>query len=210
MAANSNAGATAGEVSKEYGTLRLLTIPKGETIPGPGQVQNSFTTDTEVSRLLNILRQGGETSVISGNLLTVPVGGGLLYVQPVYVQSNAETSYPILQKVLVAFGDKIAFEDTLDAALDALFGGDSGANAGDTNVPATSEPSSAGESGSDSGSSSSGSSSASADSYQKALQDAQQAMKDRDAALQKGDWTAYGEADARLVAALERAIALSK
>lgn len=209
LAANSNAGATAGEVSKEYGTLRLLTIPKGETIPGPGQVQNSFTTDTEVSRLLNILRQGGETSVISGNLLTVPVGGGLLYVQPVYVQSNAETSYPVLQKVLVAFGDQIAFEDTLDAALDALFGGDSGANAGDTNVPATSEPSDAGQSG-DSGSSSSGSSSASADSYQKALQDAQQAMKDRDAALQKGDWTAYGEADARLVAALERAIALSK
>ena len=72
LAANSNAGSTDGEISETYGNLRLLTIPKGETIPGPGQVQNSFTTDTEVSRLLNILRQGGETSVISGNLLTLP------------------------------------------------------------------------------------------------------------------------------------------
>lgn len=206
LAADANAGNEDGKVAEGYGTLKLLTIPKGESIPGPGQVQNSFTTDTEVSKLLNVLRQGGETTVISGNLLTLPVGGGFLYVQPVYVQSNSETSYPILQKVLVAFGDKIAFEDTLDAALDALFGGDSGAAAGDTNVPGTSTDSS-GESGSSTGDS--GSADTGADSYQQALEDAQQAMKDRDAALAKGDWTAYGEADARLVAALERAIKLS-
>ena len=77
---------------------------------------------------------------MNGNLLTLPVGGGLLYVQPVYVQSTAETSYPLLRKVLVAFGDKIAFEDTLDAALDELFGGDSGANAGDSGVGTPSTP----------------------------------------------------------------------
>lgn len=206
LAADANAGSTPGEVAESYGTLKLLTIPKGESIPGPGQVQNSFTTDTEVSRLLNILRQGGETSVISGNLLTVPVGGGLLYVQPVYVQSNAETSYPILQKILVSFGDKIAFEDTLDAALDALFGGDSGAVAGDTNVPTQPDSSDAGttDQGADAGGD------AATDSYEQALADAQQALTDRNAALARGDWTAYGEADARLVAALERAIALSK
>lgn len=205
LAADANAGSTPGEVAESYGTLKLLTIPKGESIPGPGQVQNSFTTDTEVSRLLNILRQGGETSVISGNLLTVPVGGGLLYVQPVYVQSNAETSYPILQKILVSFGDKIAFEDTLDAALDALFGGDSGAVAGDTNVPTQPDSSDAGttDQGADAGGG------AATDSYEQALADAQQALTDRNAALARGDWAAYGEADARLVAALERAIALS-
>ena len=206
LAADANAGSTPGEVAESYGTLKLLTIPKGESIPGPGQVQNSFTTDTEVSRLLNILRQGGETSVISGNLLTVPVGGGLLYVQPVYVQSNAETSYPILQKILVSFGDKIAFEDTLDAALDALFGGDSGAVAGDTNVPTQPDSPDAGttDQGADAGGG------AATDSYEQALADAQQALTDRNAALARGDWTAYGEADARLGAALERAIALSK
>src|SRR5699024_2833941 len=74
------------------------------------------------------------SQVISGNLLTLPVGGGLLYVQPVYVRATTGTSYPLLQKVLVSFGDEIAFEDTLDEALDELFGGDSGATAGDNQL----------------------------------------------------------------------------
>ena len=107
-------------------------------MPGPGQVQNNFNSDPTVSTELNLLSQGS-TDVVKGNLLTLPVGGGLLYVQPVYIKSTGETSYPILQKVLVAFGDKIAFEPTLNAALDKLFGGNSGATAGDTGVetPAT-------------------------------------------------------------------------
>src|SRR5690606_1126048 len=109
---------------------------KDDTVPGPGQVQNNFNADPVVSRDLNILNQGS-TTVRRGNLLTLPVGGGLLYVQPIYVQSTGETSFPVLQKVLVSFGEEIAFEDSLDAALDAIFGGDSGANAGDEGVPTT-------------------------------------------------------------------------
>jgi len=127
LAVNSDAG-------DDYGKLTLLTLPSGDTIPGPGQVQNSFDTDTEVANQLALL-QRGDTSVLRGNLLTLPVGGGLLYVQPVYVQSTSSTSYPLLRKVLVAFGDDIAFEDTLDEALDELFGGDSGAEAGDGVTP---------------------------------------------------------------------------
>ena len=96
-------------------------------------MQNKFNSDPTVSQQLNLLKQG-QSEVINGNLLTLPVGGGLLYVQPVYVQSTGDTSYPLLQKVLVAFGDQIAFEDTLDLALDVLFGGDSGAEAGDNAV----------------------------------------------------------------------------
>ena len=199
LAANSNAGSKDGEVSDEYGTLKLLTLPKGDPIPGPGQVQNSFTTDSEVSRLLNILRQG-ESQVISGNLLTLPVGGGLLYVQPVYVKASSGTSFPILQKVLVAFGDQIAFEDTLDEALDALFGGDSGASAGDggttttTEDPTTDEPGDAGDTDSgDSGSADSGGAAGSGGanaSLDEALREMQQAIRDRDKAMQDGDWTA--------------------
>jgi uncharacterized membrane protein (UPF0182 family) len=132
LAVNSDAG-------EDYGKLTLLELPSGDTIPGPGQVQNSFDTDTEVANQLALL-QRGETEVLRGNLLTVPVGGGLLYVQPVYVQSTSNTSYPLLRKVLVAFGDEIAFEDTLDEALDVLFGGDSGADAGDGVTPEPDTP----------------------------------------------------------------------
>lgn len=208
LAANSNAGSAAGEISDEYGTLKLLTLPKGNPIPGPGQVQNSFTTDSEVSRLLNILRQG-ESRVISGNLLTLPVGGGLLYVQPVYVQASSGTSFPILQKVLVAFGDQIAFEDTLDEALDSLFGGNSGASAGDGDAAGAPDDEPGGtpeEPGSAGGGSEPSDEPSGSASLEEALREMQQAIEDRDEAMQAGDWTAYGEADERLRNALEAAL----
>ena len=133
LAVDADAGATDGEKAEGYGKLRLLTLPEDDNVPGPGQVQAKFNSDPTVSQSLNLLKQG-QSDVINGNLLTVPVGGGLLYVQPVYVKSTGNTSYPVLQKVLVAFGDQIAFQDTLDLALDVLFGGDSGAEAGDNEV----------------------------------------------------------------------------
>lgn len=212
LAANANAGSEPGEISDDYGTLKLLTLPSGDTQPGPGQVQNAFNTDPTVSTELNILRQG-ETRVISGNLLTLPVGGGLLYVQPVYIEASSGTQYPLLQKILVSFGDDIAFEDTLDEALDELFGGDSGANAGDGGVideidaeegdgaPAE-EPAEGEEPATDEGSSTPGT-----DGLESVLQDLQQALNDREQALQDGDWSAYGEADDRLKEAIDQLLA---
>jgi uncharacterized membrane protein (UPF0182 family) len=218
LAVDANAGETDGTKSDDYGTLRLLTLPKDDTIPGPGQVQNSFSSDPAVSSALNLLRQG-ESQVISGNLLTLPVGGGLLYVQPVYVQSRGETSFPLLQRVLVSFGNKIAFESTLDGALDALFDGDSGAQAGDVDVtpidgsdPVVSDPD---NDGTDDGATDGGTGTApttpivGSPELVAALTAAQTALAERDAALRAGDWTAYGEADARLQAAIEQAIAAS-
>jgi uncharacterized membrane protein (UPF0182 family) len=187
--ADSDAGSKDGKVSTNYGKLRLLTLPRTTIVPGPGQVQNNFNSDSEVSKLLNILKQGS-TEVLNGNLLTLPIGGGLLYVQPVYIQSTGETSFPLLKKVLVAFGDKIAFEDNLDAALNALFDGNSGSG-GDTPVPV------------DPGQTK-------AQKLAAALANAKQAMIDKDAALKAGDWTAYGKADAKLKAAIEAAIAASE
>lgn len=198
LAANANAGNTDGKIAKEYGTLKLLKIPTGNAVPGPGQVQNSFSTDAEVSRLLNILRSGG-SEVISGNLLTLPVGGGFLYVQPVYVQASSGTSFPILQKILVSFGERIAFEDTLDGALDALFGGNSGAPTGDQSAGAVTPPVTTPTDGETTASTGNAE-------LEQALRDMQQAIADRDAARKAGDWAAYGEADQRLTDALERAI----
>jgi hypothetical protein len=185
LVADSDAGSKKGEISSHYGKLRLLTLPRTTIVPGPGQVQNNFNSDSEVSKLLNILRQGS-TTVLNGNLLTLPIGGGLLYVQPVYIQSTGETSFPLLKKVLVAFGDKIAFEDNLDDALNALFGGSS-VGPGPVDPGLTN-----------------------AQKLAKALADARQAMIDKDAALRAGDWTAYGKADAKLKAAIEAALAASK
>lgn len=200
LVADADAGSTDGKRADGYGTLRLLTLPKDVTVPGPGQVQNNFNADPEVSKELNLLSQGS-TNVLKGNLLTLPVGGGLLYVQPVYVQSTGNTSYPLLKKILVAFGDKIAFEDTLTQALDVLFGGDAGVDVptNATDVPAA-----------DAGTTTGTTTPATNVALATALQDAKTAIADREAARVSGDWTAYGEADARLTAALDRALAASE
>jgi uncharacterized membrane protein (UPF0182 family) len=187
----------------------MLVVDADTTIPGPGQVQNTFNSDPLISSQINLLRQG-QSEVINGNLLTLPVGGGLLYVQPVFVQASSGTQLPQLQKVLVAFGNQIAFEDTLNEALDALFGGDSGVDTGDADVQPTPGPTpeptpAPGETAAPEPTEPA---EPPADEYQAALQEAQQAVLDREAALQAGDLTAFAEADERLTAAVEKLIAL--
>mgnify|MGYP000455915483 CR=1 FL=1 len=130
LSVDSDAGNEKGKIGSNYGTIRLQELPKDSNVPGPGQAQNNFNANADVSKELNLL-QSGDTQVVRGNLLTLPLGGGLVYVQPVYVKSSGATSFPLLKKTLVAFGDQVGFADTLDEALDQVFGGDSGAAAGD-------------------------------------------------------------------------------
>ncbi len=200
LSADADAGATKGEISENYGKLRLLQLPRNTTVPGPGQAQNNFNTAPEVQRSLNLLRQG-ESQVQNGNLLTLPLGGGLLYVQPVYVRSAGETSYPLLQHVLVAFGENIGFAPTLDEALDQVFGGDSGAEAGDAGT----ESGGGGTAGT-SGGEGEGDRPANK-SLNDALEEARKAMEDSDAALREGNFEEYGKAQDRLRKALEDAVA---
>jgi len=223
LTANADAG-------PDYGKLTLLTLPKDDTVPGPGQVQTSFTTSSDIAPQLNLLQpRGGNTEVVRGNLLTVPVGGGLLYVQPIYVQANSGTQYPLLRKVLVGFGDRVEFEDTLDQALDKLFDGDSGAAAGDNGVtPGDGGTGTGGDTGTGAGSGGTDAGSGSGDgstgsgtgaggstgtgdnaALKKALSDYQTALSDRTKAYAANDLSAAAEADKRMQAAVEAAIAAS-
>jgi uncharacterized membrane protein (UPF0182 family) len=179
---------------EDYGKWNVLVLPRSTNIPGPSQVASNFEAKPEVALELSLLRQGG-ANVVLGNLLTLPVGGGLLYVQPVYVQATANTAaYPLLQKVLISFGDQIGFDETVKGALDQVFGGNSGDSLG------TGVSSQNGQSGS--GISSDPNNAP----LQAALRSAQQAIRDADAALKAGDFAAYGRAQDRLKAAIEAAI----
>ena len=170
-----------------YGKITVLQLPRSTNVAGPSQVASNFEAKPEVANSLSLLRQGG-SDVVLGNLLTLPVGGGLLYVQPVYVKATSNSAaYPLLQKVLVSFGDVIGFDSSLKGALDQVFGGNSGTSS--SGSPVTSTTNNASE-------------------YLKsALQNARQALSDGNAALAKGDFAAYGRAQDRLKAALAAAIA---
>ncbi len=211
LAVDADAGSEDGKPSKDYGKIRLLELPRDSTVPGPGQMNNNFTSNPTVSNELNILGRG-DSKVRRGNLLTLPVGGGLLYVQPVYVQAASGTTFPLLQRVLVGFGDNIGFADTLDGALDQVFGGDSGADAGDAGTDPGAEPTTP----PDTGGTDTGGGTTTPDPNDQAaaradltaaLQAANKAIQDGQAALAIGDFTAYGEAQKSLDAAIDSALA---
>jgi uncharacterized membrane protein (UPF0182 family) len=112
-------------VSPDYGTIRILELPRSTVIAGPNQVQNTFESYPTASRELALYRQGGST-VITGNLIVLPVGGGLLYIEPVYLQATGGAgagSYPTVQRVFVSFNGAIGYGATLQAALSQVFSG---------------------------------------------------------------------------------------
>ena len=177
-----------GEASSpDYGQIRVLQLVGAQQIPGPSQVENKFQTDDSIrTALLPLNQPTSGTRAQFGNLLTLPLGGGLLYVEPVYtVRTSGTGSYPLLRYVLVGFGDKVAYGANLQEALDKVFSGDSGADTGENTKPTKrTEPN---------------------QTVKQALAEAQQAFVQADAALKKGDLAAYQAAMQKAKAAVDRA-----
>ncbi|MET9065674.1 UPF0182 family membrane protein [Streptosporangium sandarakinum] len=170
----------------DYGKLRILRMPSNTTIPGPGQVQNNF--QNKFSGELNLLGIGG-AKVRYGNLLTLPFAGGLVYIEPVYVEtaaSSGQEPYPILRRVLVSYGDRVGFADTLDAALKQVFGDGAQLPQQEVNKPNTpAQPNTA---------------------LNQAIGEAQQAYDRAQKALNANppNWTEYGAAQKALSEALKK------
>jgi uncharacterized membrane protein (UPF0182 family) len=178
------------DAGSNYGKISVLQLPRSTNIAGPSQVASNFEAKPEVAQSLSLLRQGG-SDVVLGNMLTLPVGSGLLYVQPVYVKATGNSaSYPLLQKVLVSFGDQIGFDNNLKAALDQVFGGNSGTTLNNTGSTISNTTTSSTQS----------------SSVKSALAAAQSALSDSQSALKQSDFTAYGKAQARLKSAISDAI----
>ena len=176
MAVNSN------PQDPNYGQIEVLQLPRDTTIPGPTQMQNNFESDPKVSEQLSLLRKGG-SEVDLGNLLTLPVGRSLLYVEPVYVRSASTTgAYPLLRYVLTSFGSSVGFEPTFADSLASSLG---------------SSPGGTGQPGGGQGTA--------REQLVQALIRANDAYAAGQAALAKGDFAAYGEAQKALAAALKDA-----
>ncbi|WP_152731424.1 UPF0182 family protein [Goekera deserti] len=119
-----------------YGQIQVLQLPGSTQFRGPTQVFQSFNTNTEVRQQLTLFDSANSQAVF-GNLLTLPIGtDGLLYVEPLYVQGTGDTSFPLLRKVLVNYGDRVGYADTFAEALDQVFGEGAGAAAADSDSPA--------------------------------------------------------------------------
>lgn len=166
-----------------YGELILYRLPKDRIIYGPSQIEAQINQDTNISKEFSLWNNSG-SKYSRGNMFVIPVEQSLVYVEPVYLEA-ANSSLPEVKRVIVAYGNKIAYETTLAQALNKLFG----SGAGDplsSDTPATDANNGAG--GGQAGSSPGG-----AMSLEEMAVLANEAYENALAAQQSGDWSGYGE-----------------
>ncbi|OLF14850.1 UPF0182 family protein [Actinophytocola xanthii] len=106
---------------EDYGKFRVLRLPTSEQPKGPLQVQNEFRTTDEVTENRTLFNNPS-VNVKYGNLLTLPVADGLVYVQPIYIEQKDENAFPQLARVLVYFNGQVGFDATVEGALNEAIG----------------------------------------------------------------------------------------
>lgn len=105
-----------------YGKLLAYTFPRDRLIYGPKQIDARINQDSVISQQLTLWGQRG-SEVIRGSMLVIPIEKSLLYVQPLYLAATDKIGLPELQRVIVAYRDEVVMEETLELALQKLFGG---------------------------------------------------------------------------------------
>ncbi|HEX6256671.1 MAG TPA: UPF0182 family protein [Euzebyales bacterium] len=111
------AGRSDGEA---YGQLKAYRMPPTKTVFGPEQIQARINQDDAISQQITLWNESG-SRVRYGNLLVIPVEDSLLYAQPLFLRAD-RSEIPELRRTVLVFGDQVVMEDTLQAALEALFG----------------------------------------------------------------------------------------
>ena len=105
---------------ENYGELVLYQFPKGRTIYGPEQIEAQIDQNTEISKEFSLWNSSG-TQYRRGNMFVIPINTSLLYVEPVYLEAS-NSSIPEVKRIIMAYDDEIAYEETLAECLIALFG----------------------------------------------------------------------------------------
>jgi uncharacterized membrane protein (UPF0182 family) len=177
---------------EHYGQLVLFKLPKSKVTYGPEQIESLIDQNTEISKEFSLWDSNG-SKYTRGNMFVIPIDDSLLYVEPVYLEAT-NTSIPEVKRVIVAYGDKIAYEPTLAEALDAMFGegageGYSGETSGNARKTSSTSASSAAKAGS---------------SRAELIEDAQDAFDKAQEARKDGDWAEYGSYLDKMEKALEK------
>ena len=106
----------------QYGQLLVYRFPKGKQVAGPMQVENFISQEPEISQQISLWNTQG-SRVLRGNLLILPMNNSLLYVEPIYIQSEDEkTAIPELRRVVIGYENRVVWGASLDEALVKMFG----------------------------------------------------------------------------------------
>lgn len=162
---------------ENYGQLVLYQFPKSRTIYGPEQIEAQIDQNTEISKEFSLWSSAG-TKYRRGNMFIIPINTSILYVEPVYLEAT-NSSIPEVKRIIVAYNDKIAYEETLADCLISLFGtkAQNGVSGSETTTP--SQPS--------------GEDSAANMSARQLAELVQEYFTKAQNAQKNGDWAKYGE-----------------
>ena len=174
-----------------YGRIIVYNFPKQKLVYGPRQIDARIDQDPIISQQLALWNQQG-SRVLRGSMLAIPIDQSLIYVQPLYLSATEQGALPELRRVIVAYGNQIAMEPTLEQALGRIFGarvrGDESPRAAlaTPRVPGAPAPPAADPA------------------LQLFSQRAWEAWQKSQEALRRGDWAAYGQEQKRLEEALRQ------
>ncbi|MEK7371218.1 MAG: UPF0182 family protein, partial [candidate division NC10 bacterium] len=164
-----------------YGNLLVYMLPKQKLVYGPRQIDARIDQDAVISQQLSLWNQQG-SRVLRGSLLAIPIDQSLIYVQPLYLAATEQGSLPELRRVIVAYGNQIAMEPTLEQSLGRIFGA---RVRGDEPGPRPRETVAAGPPLLDTA-------------LRAVAQRAWEAWQKAQEALRRGDWSGYGQEQKRL------------
>lgn len=156
-----------------YGQLLVYKFPKNKTVYGPMQIEAQIDQNTEISKEFSLWNSSG-SKYRRGDLFVIPINNSIMYVEPVYLEASNQ-AIPEMKRVIVAYGDKIAYESTLEDALADLFGEDE--NGGQ----------------SQSASASSGKNNSEKSNTKELIQKANEAYENAVNAQKSGNWKKYGD-----------------
>jgi len=164
-----------------YGRLIAYTFPKQKLVFGPRNIDARINQDPVISQQISLWNQQGNR-VLKGSLLAIPIDESIIYVLPIYLAAEQGGALPELRRVVVAYGNHIAMEPSLELSLQRIFGGrvpggEASARPAVTGLPATGTPE---------------------QSLTGSIQQAWDAWQKAQEALKRGDWAAYGQEQKRL------------
>lgn len=158
---------------EDYGKIILYEFPKNKLVYGPAQIESRINQDSTISPQLTLWDTAG-SRVNRGNLLVIPIEKSIIYVKPLYLQSES-SKIPELKRVVVAYSDQVAMEETLEGALARVFGGRAAPTPG-LPPPTAQTPGQAPTS-----------------DVQKLASQAAQELQRAEELQRQGDWAGYGE-----------------
>ena len=104
-----------------FGDMVVYKFPEGSPVNGTLQIENLISSDPEISKQISLWDQG-DSNVLKGNLLVIPINNSIIYVEPLYITSGTDSSIPQVKRILMAYGDKVVMAESLDEAFGMLFG----------------------------------------------------------------------------------------